>query len=87
MRGLWLRYRYLFGWRRTGLVQVLAVTAMLLTYLTVRLHDAVATSAVYLIAGVLGLVAVACTVLWGVVAAFRRPRFVVPPHLRDYEEE
>lgn len=86
-RRAWLHYRYMFGWQRTCLVHLLALTGFLLTYLAVRLHDLVPTPAIYLVAGVIGLVAVVFGVLWGVVAAFRRPRFVVPPHLRDHEED
>lgn len=87
LRRVWLRYRYLFGRNRTGVVHLFVVTGLLLTYLAIRLHDVVGTQAVYLGAGVIGLVTAAFAVLWGVVAAFRGPRFVVPPHLRDYEEE
>ncbi|MGW0523214.1 hypothetical protein [Crossiella sp. NPDC003009] len=86
LRGAWLRYRYLFGWSRTGVVHLLVVTGMLLTYLAVRLHDVVPTPAVYRVAGVIGLVTVGLLVLWGMVAAFHRPKFLVPPHLRAHEE-
>jgi hypothetical protein len=87
LRRAWLHYRYMFGWQRTCLVHLLALTGGLLTYLVVRLHDVVGSQAVYVLAGGIGLVTAALFVLWGVVATFRRPRFVVPPHLRDYEEE
>ena len=87
VRRMWLHYRYLFGWYRTGVVHLFVVTGFLLTYLGIRLHDVVGTQAVYVIAGVIGLMTAVFVVLWAVVAAFRRPRFVVPPHLRDYEEE
>lgn len=87
VRRVWLHYRYRFGWYRTGVVHLLVVNGFLLTYLAVRLHDLVGTRAVYVAAGVIGLVSVVFLVLWASVGVFGRPKFVVPPHLRDYEEE
>lgn len=85
-RRAWLHYRHLFGGQRTCLVHLLVLTGFLLTYLAIRLHDLVPTPAIHLAGGVIGLVTAVFIVLWGVVAAVRRPRFVVPPHLRDHEE-
>lgn len=87
VRRVWLHYRHEFGRRRTGVAHLFVVTGLLLTYLGVRLHDVTGTQAVYVGAGLIGLVTAAFAVLWAVVAAFHRPRFVVPPHLRDYEED
>lgn len=84
--GQWSRLRFQFARSRTCLVRLLAVNALLLTYLGVRLHDRVGGTAAYLAGGVGLVLFTALLLLWVAVAASGRPRSLVPPHLRDGRE-